>query len=679
MLKKVLIFRRNQSEKTIVKKLLLLLALFGVSPFSFSQSQRMTESFVDTILSLGQNKQQVGAQDIYCRTGSRAEKSGPEFPELIDRCMQDICGTPQQNPTTTLTEHNLSQFIPKNIDSRMNSLKRAIQNAVATEVDSNFDHISAARKLMVNNQIRVNPRDMSSGDWQNILHKVYSPFVQMYKDNAAKDGERFEVAIDLKVKQNISEEHGLILRDFVSQLKNHVNNGPWFVKVKYGVLTIDEIKREIRANYQKMHADMEEAIDNDTTFSLSAIFGTREESRLTEVEEMFNNLDNLDTNELHRLSRDLVDAHAEITGDDTNLNVSFCTSGPCAGGVQEYLNLMDMGSIINRIESQNNPNMAINIIDQCRFKVLADNILTPDPSAILEAFPEVLNNFNRNVLTNYSDHSKAAFNRIAQDELEIRAAEHRSSNIQEDLTQNFENIALENEILNDQRTSLSSSDILSWIFKKNTNSTVSYEESINWDVDAFSNINPCRGSRPDLGGDMFRANKVGSGRSPYEIKVSPHTCTHLSSGKGTLAHEMGHFLSRLFLDNRLSQQSYEDYSQKRTCASSAYKFLEPMPPRMSGTHELDHLKTEEDTADLIGIMAMKDQAQNPSPSSCALLVPNRYNTGYEHTSLIDYAGQHSTAPLRVLTESIHQNRPISPSCRELILANRENLRFGACF
>ena len=656
----------------------LILPLFALATNSYSQSQRLSQGFIEAVISLNQDASNLKGQEIYCRTGPIDQKLGPEFPEHIDRCMKDLCGNPQQNPTTTLTDHNIHQFVLPDADKNMESMNKAIQAAVLTEVDSNYDYISAARKLMVKNNLQVNPNDMSAKNWQNILHNVYGPFIQMYQDQAAHRDKRFKVSIDRSVQNDIKEEHLTFLNDFVSQLKNHVNQGPWFVKIKYLSVSLTEAKSLLMENYQTMQAQMKESLDNDSIFSLGTFFESHEEKQMDRIEQAIENLDNLSLKEIQIVTQDLIEVHAEVTENSANLQVNFCQTGPCREGVQTYLDQMDVENTINTIESQNNPLRAASIMDQCRFKVLADNIITPDPRAIKEAFPEVLKNFNDNVLTNYSAHSRAAFNQIAQDELEINAIKTETSNIQNNLTQSFEELASNNEFLNDQRKSLSSSDVVSWLFQKNIGSKVNYEEGINWQMDAFSNINPCQGQRPDLGGDMFRVNKPEEGKSPYEIMVSPHTCSHLGSGKGTLAHEMGHFLSRLFLDGRLSQESYQSYTQLRSCSSMAYKGIEPMM-QVPGVHPYDTQKTEEDAADLIGILAMRTQGQEPTPASCALLIPNQYNTGYDHRSLINLAGRHSEAPLRVLTEAIHQSRILSPACRELIMANKDHVRFGKCF
>jgi hypothetical protein len=313
---------------------------------------------------------------------------------------------------------------------------------------------------------------------------------------------------------------------------------------------------------------------------------------------------------------------------------------------------------------------------------MADNIIRPDPTRIRNAYPAVIEKFNQNVLSRFSEHSRQQFNSILRKELDIDVLDYESQNTANAVAASFSAVNRRNQIEVETEAPIGNNEILVWLFRKNNRANLSYADGITWNVRPFQDVNPCRGKDPNLGGDYFSLEADPIDGKTYKVNLSAHTCTHLHAGQATLAHELGHLLGRVFLEGRLSRESYQEYGNLRQCSALGYKNLESLPPRfleLNSGHPGDTIKTEEDMADLIGIMAMGQSNDSP-PGSCVLLKPTDNQTSYDHRNLISHPdSSHSAAPLRVLIEAIHQRRPFSPGCKELLRSNTDQFRFGTCF
>lgn len=669
------------TEKTHVRDRLSFLVLVGLlwGSMTYAQSERLSQAFSETLLELNNNSSNLG-QQIFCRENPEEFNFGPDQMEIVDQCMQSLCGDPQNNPTTTLTEHNLTRFVDPASHDQMAPLRQSMEEALISEKDRNQRFIERTRQLVRQGSLRIDPSSMYPQNWVDIVKRVYGPYVRSYADDSAPLGERFKVNVRSSIQSKAQGLHQDFLTAFANQYERFVNEGPWYVKIQHGVTTLSEARELLRQNYQRDKARMQQALDNDNIFQ--KVWGGYDRERYTILENAMESLDRLGEKELKMVTDLYIETYSSIT-DEPAVGREFCAEGRCRDGINQYLSNLNVDEVLEDLESQNTNRSIAEVMRQCRYQVLADNILRPDPARIRAAYPEVIAKFNQNVLSGYSEHSRREFNTIARNELELDTLDYDRNNVQSALTASFNAVRMRNEIELEANKELDRNDILVWLFRKNTRAQISYAEGVTWKVAPFQDVNPCRGRKPHVGGDYFSLEERGK---PYKINLSAHTCTHIHAGKATLAHELGHFLSRLFLEGRLSQESYQEYGHLRQCAALGYKTMETLPPRfleLNGGHPGDTVKTEEDMADLIGVMAMGipgpgEEAR--APGSCVLLTPNANQTSYSHRNLVSHPdSKHSSAPIRVLIEAIHQKRQMSSACQQVLRSNINYFRFGSCF
>lgn len=177
------------------------------------------------------------------------------------------------------------------------------------------------------------------------------------------------------------------------------------------------------------------------------------------------------------------------------------------------------------------------------------------------------------------------------------------------------------------------------------------------------------------------------------IYMSVFACTfHDVYGEQTLAHELAHVVSYLFADNKLSEESYEEYKKLRQCATERYRVNNKVHDEGGKwRHEHDKYKTEEDTADLFTYQVFQD---NPNLSTCSELykkngVIRGKRDEYWNLRIVepkyfsdttDYNGDtHSEPLLRVIMEAIHKRIELPESCQQIVDIYSDRVNFEPCF
>ena len=161
------------------------------------------------------------------------------------------------------------------------------------------------------------------------------------------------------------------------------------------------------------------------------------------------------------------------------------------------------------------------------------------------------------------------------------------------------------------------------------------------------------------------------------ITLSLFSCLHPHFGTFMSSHEMGHLLSWMFLQNKLSEKSYGSYQKLRECATKRYKRLKAPNIRLF-PHENDQLHTEEDTADMISYMVFTD---DKAQQSCYLLSIAEDGTHYKGLSILNSHSEdtHSSSFLRVLFDAIHKRVELSSACKQVVEHYKDDIDFTPCF
>lgn len=640
---------------------------------------RSLDAFISTVDHINGDAQ---AEQIYCNEshggGSLEERQNMTF---IDNCMKDICGNPNENPTDILTNESINAYVESKDIPEIEEMEEALENALKAEKDKNQVFLTKAREMLANNSFAEGLDNLPPHEWERLTHQIYSPFITMIVNpNTTNPEKKLRIKIKREYEGQINEQlRGQILA-YAEGIKTQALSGVWHTQLTHRVLPLDEARKVFEENYQRIKTEIRNELDNDSFFS--RFFQDEEDAILADLEEKMENSEDLTYPEIIQLMGRLRNFQHMVMGEKIN-EPSFCQSGPCRDGVLELLSNLDYGKMLNEIERSNNTKGLEGIKRDCRTQIIADQILTPDIDMIREQLPKVWNNYEKNVLVHFSDHSKETFKNALREQVQFTYTDNEANGESTAIKlrdtferkENFAELQTQEEFV----SRIKQADIYSWMISKNQNLGLDAQGRSQFRGDAFADFNPCDQSRPNVGGDRFEAyNEEEVPSRPYRIHMSNHTCRHVQSGAGTIAHEMGHLMSTLFVRGKLSTESRTLYEKIRTCSNLGYKNIEPFADVGPGQFEGDTYKSEEDTADLISMMAMQHETEN-RPHTCRLLNPTENGSHYQHSTLIRYEGNHSAPPLRVINEFIHRRQPLPSSCRYVTELYKDELRFGRCF
>lgn len=171
-------------------------------------------------------------------------------------------------------------------------------------------------------------------------------------------------------------------------------------------------------------------------------------------------------------------------------------------------------------------------------------------------------------------------------------------------------------------------------------------------------------------------------RSDYNSKkdnilVSQFTCTHEEYGEGVLIHELGHALSHFLLKNKVSDESYNWYLEKRNCISSNSQDKKE-PVYDDFVHEEDQFRSEEDMADYIYSLTVIGNTDTKI-MGCSLLALSNDSRKYLDLSLEASADDpHSSGLMRVIMQALTMGKQIPESCANVINTNKDKFGFKKC-
>ena len=293
--------------------------------------------------------------------------------------------------------------------------------------------------------------------------------------------------------------------------------------------------------------------------------------------------------------------------------------------------------------------------------------------------PDVKKNFLDTVLKNFSQPTRKSFEDYTND---IYIGPHIPTT-PKDFKTHLENLLTENPTT-DRKYSYS--------YNKNPNEK---KYNMNLIIDMYeSRISNFKEEPPcaefsHKNKDAFMVNDESKIALPHQVKdmssketisLSIFSCLHPHYGQYNISHEMGHLLSWIFSQNKLSNESYGLYKKLRECAMKRYKHFQGFRiSRATITHENDQWYTEEDTADLIAYMTYPNS--KTYYSSCFYLSITEDGSQYRNLDILNNQpiDPHSSHFLRVLSEAIHKRTELSPACEQIVEQYKDDIDFTPCF
>ena len=670
--------------------------------FSFGESNKThpSPSFLRVFNKLFKSRKDRQAECDYsdgkCLFVHNPETSPSQSNDILEQCALDLCGPPN-------TSINYSSYMDSYIEDLVQAdlveewerefqdlgIGEIIEDLVDTEA-RDFDRLRKAfQESDMSRKSRFNY--LKPEDYNTLSKFFFREYIEIDTDKSRPLSERLRIHINLPEKASRQLKEGLKL--YAQDWKNQINSS-LFNQMRRDIYTRQEAHSLLKDKWKNFTDKYEQEKKSNDSFDKDDSLSKEMDEIREDMEQLAEDMTNLSPEE-NQLDLDLgspINIRPTLTDVAENIEhleqnfikektglqsetekQSLCQKKACQKAVEE---------IIEELFSQyETPLFRKNIADrhlaQCFSKFVQFKQMERELPEGLN-IPDVKQNFFDRVLANFSEPTRESFEGYINDGFQMKPIISNS----QDLKSSLEDLAITNKKLRGRE----------WApIDQHSEKKKSYVNLIgNMYIDRkiLKNKAPCDWF-PLKATDLFIDQRNLSESERYimtqkmqntietgGISLSLFSCLHPSHGQGITSHEMGHLLSWMFSQNKLSDISYTSYKKLRECATKRYKYQRPR--QHYWYHENDRWRTEEDTADLISYLATSDSKIH---YSCAFLDITKNGIQYKGLSIFnnDPRSIYSTPLLRVIFEAIHKKTELSPACQQVIEQHKKDINFTPCF
>lgn len=333
-----------------------------------------------------------------------------------------------------------------------------------------------------------------------------------------------------------------------------------------------------------------------------------------------------------------------------------CSTPECRTGLTRELSTQLVPALTRFEENNQRQDFVDQHLPQCLSAFIQSAVRAPESEAMIASMPAMRERYITSALSGLSDHSKDAFRKYLEDEIEYST--NLSQNPRTSLDSSFEEAGRPYppagiEILQRDAFFSTQKDKMNPLLGLDACAGPSFFES-----DAFS-PNPAI-----IEGDSDGNTKILTDPNRKDrISLSGFNCAHPDLGEGVFLHELGHALAYVMSHDRLSTSSRETYVNLRQCIRNAGPDL-PGNDRFPG----DRIATEEDMADFL---AAKVTTTSAHPSSCQLITENSLMV------MENLQTDHSPATVRLLRDA-RARGPLPPACQPIYTQYHSQFRAETC-
>ena len=592
------------------------------------------------------------------------------YQELAQRCAVSLCGKPEKMKKYYVTDENFDRYVSEEVMEKFSKIEPKIKSILNKDIDQAKNLIRRLKKTIDKPDFSVDDLNGKVISSDFVAQQIYGNHVKFVIDSSKEVGKR----IQLSFQKNINEEFMSGLKHFAEGQKKFIQTN-FYKSIESGYLTDDESREKLRnawatiTEYSKKSEEFNKILEKKISFQLKD-FISRLESR--DREGLVT-----DAASINHLLLDIM----YIEGKFEEEPRSYCNVG-CAKGIMSWLK-NNMKGMIRNLESEIN-DLKKQTVSLCKSAFAAGSISDYDSAKMLGLIPEIKKRFLDKILSLYSVKSRQKFAQYLKNDLEIVSIPTRLKKETSDVFNLIADIERKyRESLEGGGIDVRSDDASTAVRKLLSNYLRGKKLSLPERTickytqfqkilisDAFvakSDKNKLEESQKRLLQSMMGIKSF----TKDSITLSEHSCNHPEIGKAYISHELGHALSSVFMNGKLSGQSYKDYLNVRRCVTSQYKVdmgVSTRPLR----HQEDTLVSEEDMADIVAWTAAYPDS---NVSFCSLLTVNKNFSAYINLDIVADNQSHSTDFLRVLRETVFKGNPLSPSCQKIVDDNKDKYDF----
>ena len=540
--------------------------------------------------------------------------------ELAKECAHQVCGEPAKK-SIKVSAKDASKYLSDPDNKKLNELESQLRSYYQGRLDEINSLVSEFNK-------RKNSSDFSnffqwkSHDWEPILDYFWAE-MPLDVDYAHPLNSRKPKLIGAQ-----NHPHKAVFDELLSHFD--LQNDP-LRSLNFGLITTEEFKTLVQKKVSEyemlLRKQNQESKFNFNQFNFQLSTGVQDHQSLIK----------------HYQS---LISDAELNG--IQLIPNHCKE-QCQKSTQTFIKQFDPSKLKKDLENSLNSLSVEDRISTCKANFLSAHMTNRKKDEFAKLLPEIKKGFNDNIFSQFSKESADKLRKYLDEEINFF--------YEDPFRTKFEDFSNSLKLTKSSYTNVSNNELLKRTFtllNENEDSLFQCGSTrsliLVWDAFApkeYINSNP-----------QFRPQGLIPGRD--NISISPYSCEHHGEGKGIIAHELGHALSAVMSRGEISKSSSRSYLKIRRCVTSKW---ENNPKTQLTFHKGDKFYTEEDTADVISYMAIKDPA---SFYSCALIRPDEseYVDLGTSPSLLD---NHTPGMIRLLREIQYKAPQKIPSaCAEMV-------------
>lgn len=628
-----------------MKRSVLLISMFLTAP-SFATP----ESAIEILNTLNEGKVTSGGEQCF---------EGDDVSEL-EECAVALCGPAETAAVATVNDANFDFYVQEDVKEKLPLLDESVKK-IFDKKKAELEKFIADFKTLQENSKPIVDFSKWTYEYNYFTYKTYDDFYEFETDTTKPYAER--LTLKLKPPQGASRAYIKGLKAYAEAKKKERETN-----IVYGMYeefyTVEESQEIIGDIWKKFYEAYEKEVAKNPDFMKDSA----EEIEKYLEEESRKLSDSYDLGEAYREIYELNNKLLSATNQPTTpLQYGVDCEEDCKGGIRDYLQGLDYSSMIKDLEKKKDEVTLEDNITGCQAELIDRGLKESDKEQFLAHFPETKRQFLDKVFANYSAHSRKAFEKYLEEELNLSFDRYSNETPDDLLTKLKEEAEAAPSETSTTPDSLISKllDHQDWSDKSKMTADISVCDDNGgrafaaWD--AYS----------EKGGSFDEAD---ADPSKDNIFVSLFTCSHVPQGKGVVTHEMGHAMSYAFKNGKLSVESKAEYLKVRECVTKSHITTNETP---RSVHPGDKQYSEEDTADVVSYNAI---AQDGPIFTCALLDTTKEGTRFKDLSLVNKHSldSHSSPLLRVLRESIYKKRRLPSACKQIIEKNKDKFRFEPC-
>ena len=575
--------------------------------------------------------------------------------ETYQKCAVDLCGPPGTVVLNSIDNKNLDAWVAPGVMEKFPALVPNIRAKAEQKIKLQKEKVAAFEKGLADPSQFFDFTRWSDFDYSR-FNPLFDKYVTIEIDTNKPLAER------VKIKKASGDHTSIFtagadeyistkIKNFSDYAPNGIRDGFYKISEAKDLCRTmwDSIKVELEANKSKLDPAVAKQFD--------------------EVKGKFINLtsDNFSLSSLYTDLLFLRYSVDKVLNRDRPYPVSPSTCPEkCKAAVQEYVKAINVSATLEDLKNNLPKESAVDeVVNKCKASLAAAGLKDSDARALKKLLPEVKSKILSRGLAGFSAHSKAVFKTYFDTQLNLSFKKSGKKEKVDDFVEKWSRAPFISTYTPDAK-----STFITAVTNSLADSSSELEDDecepadIIWD--GFSQ----KGEGDDEeSGDDFDPNRD-------NIQVSAFSCSYEQLGKQVLAHEIGHALSWLVRNKKLSGLSAKSYLAQRKCVRNNVVNENTKSKMDDFGHPGDLLTTEEDMADIISYRSFIDE---PGLYECSMLDYVFDRSSYDEPTLDqDEDDTHSSGLLRVLREAQFKKRSVPDSCKDVLKSNESKYRFNSC-